>query len=242
MEARMQVQTGSGNEETRRSREAIEAIEPDTALRELTFNWKLPDGRDVEKTYTQAELGMFPVQEFTTLVTEVVESFTQGDMGMKIGDLFRGDIEMPEDFSPGTVNKVVEENMALVQAFIKAVQMLPGFQLDIMCLSLGIPRHEREWAKGQLQEPPHRGGLTVQEGFDILIWFIRQNAELCRETFLGKARELVDEFRLHVLQEDPTASSDSTDSETTTETPADPSSSPGGTPSSISSPDTPVSV
>lgn len=241
----MQV-TQQATDEVRRSREAIEAIDPSGGYpeREITFSgWLLPDGQTrVDRTYIQAELGMFPVQEFTTLVTEVIDSFTEGEMGMKIGDLFRGDIQMPDNFDPSTVNDMVDENMALVKAFVKAVQMLPGFQKEIITLSLGVPRGERNWFKDCISEPPSRGGLRVDEGFDILIVFIKQNASLLKDTFLGKARELVDTFRLEVLGEE--TSSDSTSETETATSSVDQalSSSPGGTPSSTSSPATPASV
>lgn len=232
----MQVKDSEAAEAVRESRAAIEAIEPGIEQRELVFNWTAPDGRPIERAYIQAELGMFPVQEFTTRITEIIESFTEGEMGMKLGELFRGDVKMPTEFTPEAVDGVVEENIQLIRALIKLVNILPGFQLDIMCLSLGVPRREHDWAKEQMQEPPSRGGLTVEDGFDILKWFIRQNAELLRETLLGKARELADEFRLHVLQEDPKENEE----KSTTE--PDQPASPGGTQSSTSSPATPENV
>lgn len=233
---------------TEQSRHAIEALAPSISIRELRFAWTLPTGESRDVIYVQEPLGMFPSQEFITRISEIIDLFIQGEMGMKLGDLFRGEVEMPASFDPEIVNDAVEENIELIKAFIKLVQMLPDFQLDMMCLSLGIPRQQRNWAKEQLQEPVSRGGLSVDEGFDILIWFIRQNGPLLRETFLGKARELGDEFRIHVLNQEVETESDQTSSSssstassltpTTTPTP----SSPGGTPSTISSPATPENV
>lgn len=224
---------------TEQSRAAIEAIEPSRAADGLPvqrqFQWTAPDGSALTKTYLQDTLGMFPAQEFTTRITEVLEEFTKGDMKSRIGDLFRGDVQMPTTFDPETVNQTIDENMAIFEAFIKLVQVAPSFQIDVILLSLGVPRLEREWAKVQLQEPPHRGGLTVEEGFDILITFIKQNAVTLRETAVGKAKEMFEVFQLEVMGR--TTSSDSTDS--TDPSPSDPSiSSLGGTPSSTSSPAT----
>ncbi|MBA2725195.1 MAG: hypothetical protein H0U53_04325 [Actinobacteria bacterium] len=238
-------------EQHQKNVDAIEALEPSVAERDVTFDWVLPDGKEVRRVYTQAMLGMFPAQEFGTIVTSILKSFVQGDMGLKLGELFRGEVSMPTSFDADAVDKTVDENVHLISAFIKLVEILPEFQLDVLCLSLGVPRKECAWAKEQMQEPPRRGGLTVIEGFDLLKVFIQQNAELVRETVTGKARELVDVFRLEVLghdlkpepgQEDETPSS--TPMNTSTDQPIAPWTSPsshGLTPSSTSSPATPAS-
>lgn len=221
--------------EVQRSREAIEALEPSVTERKVTFNWTLPNGEPTRKEYLQAQLGMFPTQEFTTMVTEILDSFVEGEMGMKIGELFRGDVAMPVTFDADTVNETISENLQIIKALVKLVRILPDFQLDIICLSLGIPRRERAWAKEQLQEPPSRGGLTVTEGFDLLIVFIRQNASLVKETVTGKARELVDVFRLEILGQDPTTEEETAQEEQETDTA-------GGMPSSTFLPATQASA
>lgn len=261
----MEVSTAD-RQATSDSRQAIEAIDPPGFPdRVIKVKWLDPGYSQIlEKDYTQATLGMFPVQEFTTLISETLQQFIDGDLGIKLGELFRGEIQAPVVTNEGggidaeAVEDFLSDNMQIVQAFIKLVQKVPELQLEIMCLSLGIPRLERAWAKERMQEPPHRGGFTVPEGFDILIWFIRQNAELVRETVLGKAQDLVAEFQLHVLHSEDhemyegkarkkvplESSSVSTETASTAEaeTPTPQPSSPGGTPSSTSSPDIPVSV
>lgn len=225
-------------EQVQRSEAATEAIESSVPQRILKFhNWILPDGRVLdEKQYVQAPLGMMPANEFTTMVTKVLNQFVQGEMGMKIGELFRGEVAMPKTFDADTVDKVVEDNLEIIKAVLKLFEISPGIQLDIMALSLGVPRKEREWFKECISEPPHRGGLTLDEGFDIFIVFIKQNVPMLKKLATGKAQELVDVFSLEVLGRDPTV--DSTVEEETEET----IDSPGGTPSSTSSLDTPASV
>lgn len=231
-------------EQVEQSREAIEAIESSIETRTLTFTgWTQPDGRDAgERTYVQGPLGMFPVQEFTTQTTAILNSFIQGDMGLRIGELFRGEVKMPTQFDGETVDKVVEDNIELIKAFIKLVEMFPDYQKDIIALSLGVRRSEREWFKECISEPPHRGGLTLEDGFDILIWFIKQNAELIRRVGRGKARELVDTFALEVLNRKPEEETENSSTEEQPKTTEESFDSPGGTPSSTSSPATPVNV
>lgn len=241
------------SEETQESRAAIEALSPshptNAMPRWLEFDWILPDGRPVRKTYLQAELGLFAVEEFTTRISEILESFMKGEFGIKIGELFRGEVEMPVNLDPDATQEFVDENEQLVNAFIKLIQIIPGLRADITVLSLGVPRLEVPWAKEQLSEPPHRGGLSVAEGFDVLIYFLRQNVPLLQRTLLGKARELVEEFRLLIAPPDETPTSSGSTTQPLPTTPltevptptTPPPASPGGTPSSISSPATPVS-
>jgi hypothetical protein len=227
-------------QQTAESRAAIEAIspshEPDAMPRELEFDWITPQGQPIKKRYIQAQLGLFAVEEFTTKITEIIDSFVKGDFGMKIGELFRGEVEMPVTLDAEATQDFVDENEQLIQAAVKLVQIIPSLRLDITCWSLGVPRLEVPWAKEQLSEAPYRGGLSVEEGMDILIVFIKQNIPLLRKTLLGKGKELAEEFRLLVAsdeEETPTSSpSTPQSSETATPetTPAVALATPGGTP------------
>lgn len=230
------------------AQEAIEAIEPAGKFppREIVFRgWILPSGQVLEeKRYVQDKLGMFPVQEFTTITTTILNNFLQGDMGIRIGELFRGEVQMPSDFSPESADKVVQDNIELIKAFVKLVEIFPDYQKDIIALSLGVRRGEREWFKDCISEPPHRGGLTVEEGFDLLTVFIQQNAKLIRRVAVGKAQDLVETFMLEVMEREP-AQKEETETSSTDQTPApvqvEPPT-PGSTPSSTSSQDIPVNA
>lgn len=229
-------------QQAQESRAAIEAISPshppDAMPRVVEFDWIKPDGVPVTKTYVQAQLGMFAVEEFTTRITEIIDSFVKGEFGMKIGELFRGEVEMPVTLDADATQDFVDENEQLIQAAIKLVKIVPALRLDITVLSLGVPRLEMPWAKDCLSEAPYRGGLSVEEGMDILIYFIKQNIPLLRRTLLGKAQELAEEFRLLVApdeeEETPTSSPSTPLSSVTTPEPAvamaEVPATPGGTP------------
>lgn len=231
--------TSEVSEQVAESRAELEAMMPSTPARVLKFNLMMPDGRSRQEwSFTQEELGYMPVQEFVTLMSETIEQFAQGDVGKTIADLLAGGerVTMPEDFSAENVQKAVDENMVLVEAFFKVVRIIPGLQLEIFCMSLGIPPEQRAWFKNAISRPPSQGGLTVDEGFDILIFFVRQNAKLIRRFFAEKAAEFINAVRQEVFDQEVV---EGTATETTNETPSD---TPGSTPSNISSPDTLVSV
>lgn len=220
------------------NKEALEAISSSIPQREIAFEgWVMPNGMPVDgaKIYIQGELGMFYAQEFATIIAATLRGFVSGEMGMKLGDLFRGDIQKPVTYDPEELDKAVDENRELIAAFFKLIEIAPGLQKDIICLSLGIDSRERPWAKEQFSGPISRGGLSIPEAFDILKWFVRQNAKLLRETFVGEAQELAEIFRLEVLGQTPTETVEST----ATEREPALAGSLGGTQSSTSSPPTP---
>lgn len=248
----MQVLTDeAADERLAQARAEVDAMRPPVQERNLLFNLVMPDDttrQDVE--VVQEMLGYYPVQEFTTIMGEIIDKFVKGEFGMKLGELFSGKVKMPQDYTPETVNKTVEENMQLIQAFLEAVRIIPGLQQDIMCLSLGIPPEQRPWFKKAISRPPSQGGLTVDEGFDILIWFIRQNSDLIKRFFSEKVAEVVAEFQQHalgreieaVLKTDDVQTDPATAPKTTAEEETGTSDSPGSTPLSTSSPATQVSV
>lgn len=218
-------------------RQQLEALQPSVASRILVFpNLVMADGRTRQNfQVVQEQLGMFPTQEFVTRIGEVIDDIRKGDLGIKLVELFSGEAKMPTSFNPETLDQTLNENMVFVDALMKLVRVLPDLQLDIMCLSLGIAPSQREWFKSAISRNPSQGGLTVDEGFDILIMFIRQNAKLIRRFFEEKAAEVVAELREQVM--------DKPVEGTATEMTGTPdSSSPGSMPSSTSSPATLASV
>lgn len=241
------MQRVSLEDQAAESKAAIEAISPghpaNALPRVLEFDWVTPQGQAIKKRYIQGQLGLFAVEEFSTRITSIVDQFMKGEFGMKVGELFRGDVEMPVTLDAEATQSFMDENEQLINAFIKLVQLIPDLRLDITVWSLGVPRLERAWAKEQLAEAPYRGGLSVVEGMDILILFVQQNVPLLRKTLLGKAQELVEEFRLLVAEETPTSSDSTAQSSETIQkqmTTVEPIT-PGGTPSSTSSQPTAVS-
>ena len=221
---------------------AIEALDPSEERRIVKFDLMMPTGVQEERTFIQEPLGFFLVQQFTTMMTDVVEGFVKGEYGVKLGELFRGDIRqqiaMPAELNEESVNNIVTENMQIIEAFLQVIRLLPELQQDIFCLSLGVPRNQREWFKNAISEPPSRGGLTTDEGFDLIKAFIRQNAKHIRRFFEEQAQEVVEEFRLWVLQEEP----EQVDSTATEETIDHSEPSTGGKPSSTSSQPIPASA
>lgn len=219
---------------------AIEALRPSTPTYKRSFDWAAPDGNVRRYEYVQAQLGMFPAQEFMTMLTRVLRDLVDGKYGVNVGELIgRGTklkAQIPSEFSEDTVNQTVADNIQFIQAFLHVMEIVPGLQEDIIALSLGVSRDRdvRKWFKSMITEPPHKGGLTVDEGVLIIKTFVQQNGAVIRRFLEDQVQEIV-EAVLEAIN--PPTAVDST--VTATETEED---SGGGRPSSTSSHTTPASA
>ena len=243
------MQTTKVDEQVDQGRRMIEDLEPGIQVVERVFMWPGADGNVHPVPYTQETLGMFPAQEWMNMMLAVVRDLLVGKYGIKIGELFKSATTssdsrsilqqiVPEALDEDSVNKVVDSNIDMIQAFLNLITIVPDLLHETIALSLGVRRKQREWFKDQISEPPSRGGLTVDEGFDILGTFVRQNGDSIRR-FLGeKIQDLYKEVMATLPQETEPEQKD----ETETPTPKTDTSSPGSTPSSTSSQDIPASV
>lgn len=253
-----QINDAAVDDPVEQSKQVIEDLKPSIVYRDIQFdNWINPNTRELASfTFRQEALGFYPVQELNVLLADAIKSFTEGSNGVKLGDLFkeevRQQIPLPDSVDEDSVNTLMSENEALISAFLHLVKILPDFQLDIMMLSLGVEPGAREWAKAQLKRPVSKGGLSIDDGFDILSVFITQNVREIKRFFAEKGRDLVSQIQRELLDGDQSEGdqTETPDIEATaipvpvptpTPVPAPEPSTPGGTPSNTSSPVTQVS-
>lgn len=182
--------------EIKDSDDALNAILPEGPWRVWEIRGVDAKGTEHVKRYVQSELSFFEKQDFTTLIGSYFERFAEGEFGIGIKDLFsdeiRSQIAIPTDVSAEDAEQMVEDNAGLIKAIIKVVNELPDLQLKIMMIALGVPPNERKFISEILRGPVVRGGLTDDQGFDILKLFITHNAVVIRDFFLKRARDLVE--------------------------------------------------
>lgn len=226
-------------EQIRESQDAAEAIQSSVPHKAWVLEGIDGNGQARQIEYTQAELSFFEKQQFMTLLTEFVDKFISGELGISLQQLFEGDlrkrVQIPTEFTGEQAENLLNENAGIIQAIIKVVNALPNLQQEIFLLALGVPRNEREFARQIMIGPVHRGGLTDDQGFEILKTFMTQNAKAIRTFFEERGADLVAHFRREVLEE----TVDSTVEEEETKTSLD-EGTPGGMPLSTSSPAIPV--
>src|SRR5665213_1084168 len=133
---------------------------------------------DFERTYTQKPLSYTAMLQFTGLIGERVQSLMKqgvtlesvlGDV-QSMGGLFgEGDIGLTRDDFSGVDS--------FVQGLAKLATHLPDLIVECQCIWLRVPLHERPVVVEIWGRSPVDGGLSMQEGEDMLSLFIAQNYE-----------------------------------------------------------------
>lgn len=176
------------------SQDAMRAMLPPTPHRVWEISGVDAHGTERTLRYVQSELSFFEKQDFTTLLGGYLERFSEGEFGISIKELFseetRAQIKIPTDVDAGQVDEMLDSNIGLIKAIIKVVNQLPDLQIKIMMIALGVPENEQPFVSQVLRGPVWKGGLTDEQGFDVLKTFVSQNAVALRDFFLEKAVDL----------------------------------------------------
>jgi hypothetical protein len=239
-------------EQLQESQAAIMAVEG-TSVPKRAWEVKGED-RDhnmIERTYIQEELSFYQVQDFANIGTSYVQKFINGELGVSLKEIFTGDlkqrVQMPsmDDVNAESAEKLIDENTDLILGIIKAINKIPELEMQIMLLSLGVPIGEQKWAETILRGPVSRGGLTRQQGFDLLLTFIKQNTQAVVDFFSQQGREFVEAARKEIMGDDGDEDSEVEEVQEETINPPEETVEDadirGGMPSSTSAPPIPVS-
>lgn len=225
-----------------KSEEAVDALAPSESI-----EWKV-QGADAtgavrERVYYQEEMSFFYKAEFMNMLGRVMdERFLSENSGLNIADLFDSEVklEIPTELNRDEVQKQLGQSMGMINAFLRLIQIFPDLMKDIFAIALGIPKPERNWAMGILTGPTRTGGLSDDQGFQIIDTFIEQNAEAIRKVFTERLARTAEKARMALRGLDTpgstpssTGSQDTPQTESTTSSPGKPeSSSSSMTPSS----------
>lgn len=155
--------------------------------------WKVRDdsGREVlERDYVQKPLSYFGKMEFFGLVGEVIDKAMQGENGLRVSSLLSG-----PGFSGGSLNaNAFQDADTFVQAIGKILSYAPDFLQKCYVIWWAVPEHERPWVIDVISRAPEKGGLTDEEGIEVIEIFIDQNWEALEGFFrdkLGSIRDRV---------------------------------------------------
>jgi hypothetical protein len=144
---------------------------------------------DYERTYVQRPLSFIQKMQWFSLVGEVLDRALSGENSMSLNSLFsapggRGQLSM-QDFRDADT---------FVQAVGKLLSYMPDFIEKSYCIWLGVPDYEREITKNIMAMPAEDGGLTDDQGMEIIEIFIDQNYDALDGFFrerLGRLRDRV---------------------------------------------------
>lgn len=149
--------------------------------------WVIGKG-DYERTYIQKPLSFIAKMQWFSLVGDVLDKALSGPDGMSLGNLFSapgGGSLAPSDF---------READTFVQAVGKLLAVAPDFLVNSYCIWLNVPDYERPVVAEIMMLPADEGGLSDEQGIEIIEVFIDQNYEALdtffRE-FLGRLQKRV---------------------------------------------------
>lgn len=158
-------------------------IAPKHAGREWTVKDIDEAGFGLERTYTQRPLSYFgKIEVFGVLGGTIDRAMKEGmsvDSILEIGDAFSGNANNLDGF---------------IGSMARLAMYAPELIMDIYCVALAIPRGERDWVKSVWERPVEDGGLSDDDGLEVLEVFIAQNAEALRSFFgqkmVGAAKQM----------------------------------------------------
>lgn len=145
--------------------------------------WKL--GKETDGTYreyTQRPLGFLAKMQWFSLVGEVLDKSMSGEDALSINSLLsapagRGGTLSMSDFRDADT---------FVQAVGKLLIHAPDFLVKSYCIWLSVPDYEQDFVASVMALPAEQGGLSDDDGLEIIEIFIDQNYEALDSFFREK--------------------------------------------------------
>ena len=145
----------------------LDTIEPKADPRTWTFG-----PPDMERTYVQKPLSFIAKMQWFSLVGDVLDRALSGDGAMSINSLFSA----PGNARPGALRaEDFRDADTFVQAVGKLLTVAPDFLVRSYMIWLNVPDYERELVGQMMELPPDEGGLTDDQGMEIIETFLDQN-------------------------------------------------------------------
>lgn len=143
------------------------------------------------RQYVQRPLSFISKMQWFALIGEVVDEAMSGSNAMSVNSL----LAAPQ----GRGGNLTMADFADADTFVQAVGKLlvhaPDFLEKSFCIWLGVPDYEHEIARVYMALPPEEGGLSDDQGMEIIEVFIDQNYEALDSFFrerLGQLRDRVE--------------------------------------------------
>ena len=136
-----------------------------------------------ERQYTQKPLAYHTFLQFGGELTNILDDIMKGPDGVGVDSLISmlTDDDSPIIYRDGKLSvdnsKKIDGFDMILRSMLKLFSHFPQFVLNAQCIWLGIPRREREFMKEFWSRSKDEGGLSIQDGEEMLSLFIEQNYE-----------------------------------------------------------------
>lgn len=175
--------------------EIVEQLQPmgRTEPKEWHFSYA---GQD--RTYVQKPLSYFGKLEFFQLVSTTIKLAMMGDDGISLNDILGGRAETITD-----VRDLKQDDFLNLDAFLNIAVTLgayaPDFLKDCYAVWLAVPRDQRAWFREAISATEEDGGLTDEEGLEVIEIFVLQNGKAIRSFFEEQLRKMWDRAKSQLV-------------------------------------------
>jgi hypothetical protein len=146
---------------------------------------------ELTREYVQRPLSFIGKMQWFSLVGEVLDRAMGGANALSINSLMSA--------PSGSANELTMQDFRNADTFVHAVGKLlvyaPDFLTKSYAIWLGVPEYERDLVKQIMELPPEDGGLTDDQGLEIIEVFIDQNYEALDTFFREKLSALQDRIQ-----------------------------------------------
>lgn len=158
--------------------DVIEEIVPKAQFAHYQF------GIDNHLKYTQRPLSFFGKIEIFGILGSAIEK-ALSDGGLSLGEILQDVPDKKSEFA---------EADQFIKSLAKIAQFAPEFLKDLYVISLGVPAGERDYVKSIMELPEDQGGLSDEQGIQILETFIAQNWDVLLDFFTKKILPLFNQL------------------------------------------------
>lgn len=134
------------------------------------------------RVYVQKPLSFAGMLQFTGLIGDRISQAMSGPDGLSLDGIINA------DEAPSMAAILGRDDFAGVDAFVKGIAKLAMYVPDVIedcqCIWLRVPFHERPIVKEIWSRSPEDGGLTFENGEEMLEIFLAQNYQEV-EAFFG---------------------------------------------------------
>lgn len=131
-----------------------------------------------KRTYIQKPLSYHAFGEFTGLIGRKLAEAMRGPDGLSLDRLTPGGASIPLEFDDGQIRLASTEADVvdpIIQGIAKLATYIPDLMGEAQCIWLRVPRNERGLLVDIWSRPVDEGGMSMDQGEEMLKIFIEQN-------------------------------------------------------------------
>ena len=181
MEEAKQEEERVSEAQQREEEDVLDVLVPKAEIKQ----WTIGSG-ELQRTYVQRPLSFIAKMQWFSLVGEVLDKAMSGEGALTVGNL----LSAPSGRGQSLTMTDFRDADTFVHAIGKLLIYAPDFLQRSYCIWLNVPDFERDVVMELMKQPPEEGGLTDEDGIEIIEIFIDQNYEALDRFFRDRLGDL----------------------------------------------------